>query len=78
MCNSNYPLIPLTTKTIEKCNNACNGRTGIQDDICCFNCVFWPITFILDIVLCPCLYGYYKYQKTQNKENDEITSEQPV
>lgn len=87
MCKSNYPLVPLTIKTIVHCDDACNGRTGIKDDICCFNFICWPITVVLDLVLCPCLYGYYKYKKKieasknvqhNTQENNEIETEQPV
>ncbi len=74
MCNSQYPFVPLTIKTIERCNSACNGTSGIHDDVCCLNCIFWPITFVLDIVFCPCCYGYYKYQKHQenNQKSDNV------
>ena len=67
MCNSSYPIVPLTIKTIERCDSACNGTSGIHDDVCCLNCIFWPLTFVLDIVFCPCCYGYYKYKKNQEK-----------
>jgi hypothetical protein len=85
MCNSSYPLVPLTIKTVERCNSACNGTSGIQDDVCCLNCIFWPLTFVLDIVFCPCFYGYYKYTKHQennqpnhNEKESKIKTTQPV
>jgi len=76
MCDDEYTILPLTITTVEYCDDSCNGRTKIKDNICCCNCFLWPITFILDIFLCPCLYGYYKFQK--NKSNDDkIKTEQP-
>lgn len=90
MCNSNYTLLPLTIKTIVLCDDACHGKTKVKDDICCLNCVLWPIAFVLDVVLCPCLYCYYKSKKNtethdfsnndiiENVKSDEIKTEQPV
>jgi hypothetical protein len=86
MCDTDYPLIPLTLNTIQKFNDACHGRTKVKDDICCLNCVCWPITFVLDIIFCPCCYAYYKYKKphqpdgeTKNIEKEpKIQKQQPI
>jgi hypothetical protein len=80
MCNSGYDIVPLTIKAIESCDSACKGTSGTQDDVCCLNFICWPLTFALDIALCPCLYGYYKYNKCKNNlenQTDIAVTKQP-
>jgi hypothetical protein len=72
----NCGICPLTMKTIIRCNDAMDGSKCENDDPCVCNFILWPLTMVIDIICCPCFYGYYKFKK--NKPNDDkIKTEQP-
>jgi hypothetical protein len=65
----NCGICPLTMKTIIRCNDAMDGSKCENDDPCVCNFILWPLTMVIDIICCPCFYGYFRYNKIKEHSN---------
>ncbi len=68
----NYKIFPLTLATITRCFDAMDGRKCKNEDPCMCNFIFWPVTLVIDLTCCPCLYCYFRYNKMNRINNSNI------